>query len=315
MKIPARLLAARTRLADRSKWPRTWWWPLPEEIHLSDEDWKKQHDEISKAINKLLLILIGFCFFCGLALGAPDRSLLASDAKIELPFADTEISFVSFLIIGPVVLIAFSFYLHIFAGYWIILSRQRPSPSPANTETPYPELPFIFNLRYRTANWLSSFLFYWLVPVTLGVFAWKALPRPEAPTLIALTSAFIVVFLFLQMRRRFDQARKISTIMLWLMFLCGIFVTILTRDNPALCPLKMNRPLPSTSRLILLPFWPVPSPPLHSTVATNGTATASAREPTQVRGGNALFPAREKAFDNKLVFHSCHLTESPEIAN
>jgi hypothetical protein len=119
--VPTRSL--RERLADREKWPRQWWWPVPEELNLSDETWRKQHDEISKAINKLLLVLIGFCFFCGLALGAPDRSLLASDARIKLPFADTEISFVSFLFVAPLVLTALSFYLHIFAGYWINLTR------------------------------------------------------------------------------------------------------------------------------------------------------------------------------------------------
>src|SRR5260370_9143059 len=75
------------------------------------------------------------------------------------------------------------------------------------------------------------------------------------------------------------------------------------RDNPALCPLKMNRPLPSTSRPILFPFWPVPSPPLHSTVARNGTATALARGPPWMLGGLPPFPAREKY--NQLYSHSC----------
>jgi hypothetical protein len=119
-------VSLRGRLADRTKWPRSWWWPEPEKIKLSEEDWKKQHDEISKALNKLLLVLIGFCFFCGIALATPDRSLLASDATITLPLAETDISFASFLLIGPLVLTALSFYLHIFAGYWINLRRQDP---------------------------------------------------------------------------------------------------------------------------------------------------------------------------------------------
>jgi hypothetical protein len=37
--------------------------------------------------------------------------------------------------------------------------------------------------------------------------------------------------------------------------------------------------------------------------------------PARMLGGIALFPRREKAFDNELVSHSCRLTESPEIAN
>jgi hypothetical protein len=167
------------RLADRSEWPRKWWWPLPVELNLSADDWKKQHDRISATINQLLIVLIGFCFFCGLALGAPDRSLLASDAKIKLPFGDTEISFVSFLVIAPVVLTALSLYLHIFVGYWTSLSHQQPRPS-SPEQTPPALLPFVFNLPSRTATWLSKFLFYWLVPIMLGVFTWKALPRPES---------------------------------------------------------------------------------------------------------------------------------------
>ena len=234
------LSSTQTRLADRSKWPRKWSWPLPEELDISDEDWKKQHDEISKAINKLLPILIGFCFFCALSLGAPDSSLLASDATITLPFANAKISFVAFLIIAPLVLAAFSFYLHIFAGYWIMLSRQRPDALPASGETPHTELPFVFNLQSRTANWLSRFLFYWLVPVILGVFAWKALPRPEGPVLVSLTSAFIAVFLFLQLRRRSDRTHKISTFALWLALLCSIFITILP-----ICFLLEGKSLPS----------------------------------------------------------------------
>jgi len=87
-------------------------------LDLSPEDWKKQHDEISRAINKLLLVLIGFCFFCGLALGKPDVSLLASNAKVTLPFANADISFVAFLIIAPLVLTALSFYSAHF--YWVL---------------------------------------------------------------------------------------------------------------------------------------------------------------------------------------------------
>ena len=56
----------------------------------------------------------------------------------------------------------------------------------------------------------------------LSVFAWKALPRPEAPRLIALTSAFVVVFFFLQLRRRYDQTLSLISFFKWLMFLGGV---------------------------------------------------------------------------------------------
>lgn len=181
---------ARVRLADRRKWPRSWWWPLPQEFRLSAEDWEKQHDETSETINRLLVVLIGFGFFCVLALGASDRSLLASDAEITLPFANTKVGFTYFLLIGPLVLTGLSFYLHIFVGHWSRLLSHRLGPSSPNPELPHPPLPFIFNLESRTASWLSHFLFYWLVPVILSLFAWKALPRPEGPLLVVLACAF-----------------------------------------------------------------------------------------------------------------------------
>ena len=206
------LSLAGTRLADRTRWPRKWWRPLSEKIELTDEELKRQHDEVSKAIDKLLLALIGFSVFCELALGAPDRSLLASDAQIQLPFANNSISFVAFLIIGPLVLIAFSFYLHIFVGYWIALSRQvqsnlsRPGLGSTNRG-----LPFVFNLQGRTAAWLSSFLIYWLVTIVLASFAWKALPRTdESPILIILTGGSALASLLLRMRRHPDRAHEFA---------------------------------------------------------------------------------------------------------
>lgn len=171
----------------------------------------------------------------------PD-SLRRKAKRGEVVNADrnAKISFVVFLIIAPLILAAFSFYLHIFAGYWITLSRQRPAPYPASGEAPHTELPFVFNLQSRTANWLSKFLFYWLVPVILGVFVWKALPRPEGPVLVSLTSAFIAVFLFLQLRRRSDRTRKSSRLMLWQALLCSIVITILP-----ICFLLEGKSLPS----------------------------------------------------------------------
>jgi len=69
-----------------------------------------------------MLVLLAYCFFCALSLGTPDVSLIASTAIIIIPFADTEITFSSFLLIGPVVLLGIAFYLHLFIGEWITLN-------------------------------------------------------------------------------------------------------------------------------------------------------------------------------------------------
>lgn len=133
-----------------------------------------------------------------------------------MPFADTNIAFVSFLVIAPLVLIAFSFYLHIFLGYWTDLISHRVDLS--GSELSPKELPFVFNPEYRIAKCLSIFLFYWLLPIMLGVFTWKALPRPEAPTIISLTTAVLAVFLFLQIRRGIARTYRLYGVFLWIAF-------------------------------------------------------------------------------------------------
>lgn len=123
-----------------------------------------------------------------------------------------------------VVFTALAFYIHIFVGYWIDLERNRPGVH--SSERPHPELPFIFNLEYRTPTWLSYFLFYWLVPIMLALFFWRASPRPQAPALMLFTSCLLPVFLFLQLRRRSDRTHRIGTFVLWFAFVCSILGTI-----------------------------------------------------------------------------------------
>src|SRR5262249_3314598 len=111
----------RKRLANKGKMPRRWWWPGLQYqsllFNLSNEEWKRQHDETSRAIFQVLVVIVTFSFFCLLSLGTPDVSLLAGNAALKLPFANTEISFAAFMFIGPVILIALTTYLHIFVGY------------------------------------------------------------------------------------------------------------------------------------------------------------------------------------------------------
>jgi uncharacterized protein YjbI with pentapeptide repeats len=226
----------RARIADRRRWPRSWWWPpLPEKVDFSDEDLRRQHDEVSRAINKSLLGLVAFAFFCELALGTPETSLVARDAGIKLPLAGTEIYFATFLIIGPLVLIVFSLYLQILVGYWLTLSRR--------LESTHPGLPFVFNLRGRVAGYFSNFLFYWLVPVILASFAWKALPRPEAPWPILFFGTSTVALLFAQIRRRLDPPPQAGSAALWLAVFATACITVLAAVGPLLGEALINRPL------------------------------------------------------------------------
>jgi hypothetical protein len=77
----------------------------PERVDFSDEDLRRQHDEVSRAISKTLLVLVAFSFFCEVLLGTPDASLVGNDARIQLPVAGTAIYFATFLVVGPFLLI------------------------------------------------------------------------------------------------------------------------------------------------------------------------------------------------------------------
>jgi hypothetical protein len=177
-------------------------------------------------------------------------------AKVTMPFANMDISFGTFLFIAPLVLIALSFYLHILIGHWtnlshqhiitspssaqisgadlsffvgygITLSHQHTNSSPSTSKISGAKLPFIFNLNYRTAVVLSTLLFYALVPAILGLFAWKAMPRPRpaSPLLLALTATSMAVFAFLLLHHRRNPTHNILSWFLRLIIIVGIVAT------------------------------------------------------------------------------------------
>jgi len=176
-------------------------------------------------INRVLVTLGGFSLFCLLALGAPDKSLITGDATIKLPFANTTISFLSFLWIGPAFLIGLVCYLQILLSYWLRLSHNGAGASPtSHWESVPPGLPFIFNLPSQLGSWISGFQFYWLVPIVLLIFTEKALPRLQGPTMFALTCIVVDALILVQLRRRRDGAHPLVTVLLGAsFFVVGIF--------------------------------------------------------------------------------------------
>jgi uncharacterized protein YjbI with pentapeptide repeats len=207
---------ARAIIADIRRRASNWWRSQPEQLNLSDEVLKRQHDAVSRTINNSLWVLVAFAFFCELAIGTPDTSLVTREATIKLPLAGTEIYFATFLIVGPLILIVLSLYLQILVGYWLTLSRK--------LESTHPGLPFLFNLRGRAARGFSNFLLYWLVPIILASFAWKALPFPEAPWLILFLGIATVALLFAQIRKRPDSPSRPAV--LWLSVLATVCITV-----------------------------------------------------------------------------------------
>lgn len=210
------------RLTDKRKFPRNLLWPQSVTFEIRNvEEWRRQHDESSVTIRKTLMVQVGYCFFCLLTLGAPDYSLLDIEAKVRIPFANVEVSYSDFLFVGPIVLIAITTYLHIFIGHWILLSGR-------DQEDTIP-LPFIFNIKHPLASIVSRFLVYWLTPLTLIIFAWKASPRPDVLILYLMVFVIIKVMIFLSIRRYPVKLRyRVSYRLLWILFLSVLLIELMT---------------------------------------------------------------------------------------
>ena len=213
------------RLANKGKIPRRWWYPGLQYqsllFNLSNEEWKRQHDETSRSIFQVLVTIVSFSFFCILSLGAPDVSLLAGNATIKIPFANIDISFVAFLYIGPVILIALTIYLHVFVGYHSILSASQNGRG----------LPYIFNLQSRLARYVSGMLLYWLVPYILFVFSYKAAPRLGSNRLVIITVAVTIVLVWVKIRRWSSSQRRNRYRSLWLIEGVLVYILVLQLGN------------------------------------------------------------------------------------
>src|SRR5690606_38403658 len=80
-------------------------------------------------------------------------------------------SFPAFLITVPLGLFVLLVYLHIFEAERLRLGTELGNKAGGR-------LPTLFNLSHPAARFLSAFIFYWLVPLTLGAVTWKAWARP-----------------------------------------------------------------------------------------------------------------------------------------
>ena len=148
---------------------------------------KDAFDKCSETVNRAMLSLLAVSLFCVLTtLGASDRSLIAPQASIKVPFADVQISFVSFLFVAPILLAAICSYLHLFYGRWLELNHQRQAFGLLDT---YPTL---FSLDRFWGRKLTYFIFYALTPLVLALVTYRASARLEwgIPTFVVTVVAF-----------------------------------------------------------------------------------------------------------------------------
>ena len=120
---------------------------------------KEAVEKCAETVNRAMVSLLAVALFCLLTtLGASDRSLVAPEASIKIPFAEVPISFVGFVIVAPLLLLVLTLYLHVFYGYWRELDTTRQAQGLPET---YPAL---FSIDRKISRLLTAFIFYWLTP-------------------------------------------------------------------------------------------------------------------------------------------------------
>jgi uncharacterized protein YjbI with pentapeptide repeats len=211
------------RISDPDKPPRRWWFPpssrRDDVLRMSEAARQayqlvvqQAHEQFSETVRLAMLSLLGFALFCLLiTLGTPDSALLVADPTIKMPFADVQVSFHSFLILAPFLLIIITLYLHIFYGYWLDFETdyQHLTPSRESRKPPMRRLPTLFSLGHPVPRLLTALIFYWLVPLVLLVMTWKAAARVEwGLPLTLLTGLVTVALVFLRIRRRPASQRR-----------------------------------------------------------------------------------------------------------
>ncbi len=201
-----------TRITDCRKAPRNWWYPLPDEYDRHADVVKMLHESHSKAINKTMLSLLGVGLYSLLAVvGSPDKSLIATNSSIQTPLVGTSISFQGFLIVSPFLLVILTVYLHILYGKWLRLETKREelNKEPANAGEPTIEsVPTIFSFSDRLPRFVTTFIFYWFVPLILCVMASKAFALKELiRPMFYVASVVTLSLLFLRINRCPERKR------------------------------------------------------------------------------------------------------------
>jgi hypothetical protein len=183
---------------------------------------KEALEKCSETVNRVMVSLLAVSLFCLLTtFGAADRSLVAPEATIKVPFADAPISFVGFLIVAPLLLVVLTIYLHVFYGYW----RERDTGRRAQD---LPETyPTLFSIDQWIARLLTAFSFYWLAPLVLATITWKAAARLEWGLPIAVvTGCMIAGLVFLIVRRGSRRWHKVHAASLCLAGLLAVIAPV-----------------------------------------------------------------------------------------
>ena len=211
----------RARITDRNRWPRCWWYPVPEEDKRHLDVVGQLHESYAKTINKTMFALLGVGFYCLLkVIGESDKSLIVANTTIQTPVGGTSISFQSFLWVAPFLLVILAVYLHIVYGHWLKLERRREflnDKSEKFGDATIESIPALFSFKERLPRFFTNLVFYWFVPLTLWIMAYKAFALKESILWFSgFASIVTILLLFLQINRCPDSKSESTSRSRWL---------------------------------------------------------------------------------------------------
>jgi len=217
------------RIADRNRAPRSWWYPVPHQQSHHPDALSELHASYAKTINKTMFALLGVGLYCLLKVfGESDKSLIVANTTIQTPVVGTAISFQSFLVVAPVLLVILTVYLHIVYGHWLQLERERERENKkteeknnklADTDEHYStieSIPALFSFKERLPRLFTNLVFYWFVPLTLWIMAHKAFALREFIVPFSMGASIVTLsLLFLQINRCPDSKPQSESTSKW----------------------------------------------------------------------------------------------------
>jgi len=207
-------------LSDRTRIPRKWWNPIIPYRRLSRSVLVEAYKQYAETTNRAMLALLVVCTFCVLtAVSTPDKTLLAPEGTIKVPFAEASISFLGFVSVAPVLVIVVAVYLHIFYGYWLYAEHERREYNtrlPEADKTEIEPVPMLFGLGDIVSRTVTAIISYWLPPVAVAAIAWKGagLPLLAAPLRLVFFSV-AAVLIILRIRRNSDGRSRFMRVLVW----------------------------------------------------------------------------------------------------
>jgi uncharacterized protein YjbI with pentapeptide repeats len=136
------------------------------------------------SLRRISYFLLGCNLFCLIVLIGPDSTILAANAKLDIPLIESTISARVFIIFFPLCMIFVNIYAQLMINSMLRKVCETNKALPRTMDSAVTEI--------TGSKLVSLLIFYWLTPITLIAMAWKSLPRPESFFIIPIVITYTI---------------------------------------------------------------------------------------------------------------------------